>query len=124
MSPILRVWCDSYVNAFRAEKVALGKWPSRLKVLGALTCVGGTMIVSLLKGHLLHLWPTHLLKISHGSAPASGGHHHDMLTGTLFLSGSCLSYAVWFIVQVYISSICFEELIEIHISLIAPSCIQ
>jgi len=82
--------------------VALGKWPGRLKVLGALTCVGGTMIVSLLKGHLLHLWPAHLLKTSHAGAPASGGHHHDMLTGTLFLCGSCLSYALWFIVQVYL----------------------
>lgn len=93
---------DAYVNVFRAEKVALGMWPGRLKVLGALTCVGGTMIVSLLKGHLLHLWPTHLLKTSHAGVPASGGHHRDMLTGTLFLCGSCLSYALWFIVQVYL----------------------
>ncbi|XP_066378860.1 WAT1-related protein At1g09380-like [Miscanthus floridulus] len=83
----------------RAEKVALGKWPGKLKVLGALTCVGGTMIVSLLKGRLLHLWPSHLLKTSDAGAPASGGHHRDMLTGTLFLCGSCLSYALWFIVQ-------------------------
>lgn len=85
----------------RAEKVALGKWPGRLKVLGALTCVGGTMVVSLLKGHLLHMWPTHLLKASRaaGAPAASGGRHRDMLTGTLFLCGSCLGYALWFIVQ-------------------------
>jgi hypothetical protein len=96
---VSHLWMHS---SFRAEKVALGKWPGRLKVLGALTCVGGTMVVSLLKGHLLHLWPTHLLKASRaaGAPAASGGRHRDMLTGTLFLCGSCLGYALWFIVQV------------------------
>ncbi|CAL5047104.1 unnamed protein product [Urochloa decumbens] len=85
------------------EKVALGKWPGRMKLMGALTCVGGTMIVSLLKGRLLHLRPTHLLRIKscHGRyAPAATSTpHHDMVAGTLFLCGSCLSYALWFIVQ-------------------------
>ncbi|CAN6209019.1 unnamed protein product [Urochloa humidicola] len=86
----------------RAEKVALGKWPGRMKLLGALTCVGGTMVVSLLKGRLLHLWPTHLLKIKSfhgGDAPAISSPSHDMVAGTLFLCGSCLSFALWFIVQ-------------------------
>ncbi|CAN6179769.1 unnamed protein product [Urochloa humidicola] len=89
----------------RAEKVELGKWPGRMKLMGALTCVGGTMIVSLLKGRLLHLWPTHLLKIksSHsGYAPAiisTPRHDMHMVAGTLFLCGSCLSFALWFIVQ-------------------------
>ncbi|CAN6202841.1 unnamed protein product [Urochloa humidicola] len=85
-----------------AEKVALGKWPGRMKLLGALTCVGGTMVVSLLKGRLLHLWPTHLLKIKSfhgGDAPAISSPSHDMVAGTLFLCGSCLSFALWFIVQ-------------------------
>nr|CAB3469195.1 unnamed protein product [Digitaria exilis] len=90
----------------RAERVALGKWPGRMKLLGALTCVGGTMIVSLLKGRLLHLWPTHLLNYSHGDTPAAtGGHHHDMVAGTLFLCGSCLSYALWFIIQARLGKI-------------------
>ncbi|WVZ79216.1 hypothetical protein U9M48_026822 [Paspalum notatum var. saurae] len=86
----------------RAEKLALGEWPGRMKLLGALTCVAGMMTVSLLKGHLLHLWPSqlHLLKYSHANAPAaSGGHHHNMVAGTMFLCASCLSYALWFIVQ-------------------------
>ncbi|CAL5036268.1 unnamed protein product [Urochloa decumbens] len=75
------------------EKVALGKWPGRMKLLGALTCVGGTMTVSLLKGRLLHLWPAH-----GGYAPAATS-DHDMVAGTIFLCGSCLSFALWFIVQ-------------------------
>ncbi|KAL6861393.1 hypothetical protein ACP4OV_017093 [Aristida adscensionis] len=87
----------------RAEKLALGKWPDRMKLLGAVTCVGGTMVVSLIKGRLLHLWPTHLLRYASASPPASsagGGAHHSMVAGTLFLCGSCLSYALWFTVQV------------------------
>ncbi|KAK8454607.1 hypothetical protein SEVIR_4G005500v4 [Setaria viridis] len=87
-----------------AERVALGKWPGRMMLVGTLTCVGGTMIVSLLKGRLLHL-PTHLLKSSHGGAPASGAHHDGMVAGTLFLCGSCLSYALWFIVQASLGKI-------------------
>ncbi|CAN6192132.1 unnamed protein product [Urochloa humidicola] len=87
----------------RVEKVALGKWPGRMKLLGALTCVGGTMIVSLLKGRLLHLWPTHLLKIkpSHSgyAPPAIISTPRHEVAGTLFLCGSCLSFALWFIVQ-------------------------
>jgi hypothetical protein len=65
------------------------------------------MMVSLLRGRLLHLWPTtlQLMRSSHGGgAPAaSGGRHGDdgMVAGTLFLCGSCLSYALWFIVQVH-----------------------
>jgi hypothetical protein len=72
-----------------------------MKLLGALLCVGGMMVVSLLKGQLLHLWPTNLLGYSHAQAPASNAAaHHDMLMGTFLLCGSSLSYAVYFIVQV------------------------
>jgi hypothetical protein len=78
------------------------------KLLGTLVCVCGAMIVSVFKGRLLHLWPTHLLRYSHASpaSPSSGdgGVHHDGMpvVGTLFLCGSCLSYAEWFVVQVAI----------------------
>ncbi|WVZ82955.1 hypothetical protein U9M48_030155 [Paspalum notatum var. saurae] len=85
----------------RAEKLAaLGSWPGMTKLLGALTCVGGTMVLSLLKGPLLHLWPTHLLKNYSHAPPAASNHGSGMVAaGTLFLCGSCLGYALWFIVQ-------------------------
>ncbi|TVU12979.1 hypothetical protein EJB05_46646, partial [Eragrostis curvula] len=82
----------------RIEKLALGTWPGKMKVLGAITCVGGTMMVSLLRCRLLHLWPTHPLP-RHEAAPAASSAHQDMVAGTLFLCGSCLSYALWFTVQ-------------------------
>ncbi|XP_062230193.1 WAT1-related protein At5g64700-like [Phragmites australis] len=89
----------------RSEKLALGKWPGKMKLLGALLCVGGTMVVSLIKGRLLHLWPAHLLKYSHTQPPVSATGVHRMVAGTLFLCGSCLSYALWFIVQVRLAKV-------------------
>ncbi|TVU17234.1 hypothetical protein EJB05_33253 [Eragrostis curvula] len=96
----------------RAEKLALRKWTGRMKLLGTGMCVGGTMIVTLLKGHLLQLWPAHLLKYSHAQpAPTSATNaHHDMVAGTMFLCGSCLSYALWFNVQSSFQLVSSDEL--------------
>jgi hypothetical protein len=60
-------------------------------------CMGGMMVVTLLKGPLLHMWPTNLLRYSHTQAPA----HYDMVVGTFLLCGSCLIYAQYFVVQIH-----------------------
>ena len=75
-----------------------------MKVVGTVICVGGTMVISLYKGQLLHLWPTNLLKphLQAVGAASSVSDHHNMVIGTLFLAGSSLSYAFWFIIQVAI----------------------
>ncbi|XP_047063888.1 WAT1-related protein At1g09380-like [Lolium rigidum] len=89
----------------RLEKLKIATFPGKMKVVGTVSCVGGTMVISLYKGKLLHLWPTHLLK---SQLQAVGGvssvpDHHNMLIGTLFLAGSSLSYAFWFIIQARVS---------------------
>lgn len=84
----------------RTENLSLRKLPGKMKLLGALLCVGGTMMVSLLRGPELHMWRTNLLRHAHDQAPANtAGAHHDMVVGTLWLCGSCVSYALYFIVQ-------------------------
>ncbi|CAL5083626.1 unnamed protein product [Urochloa decumbens] len=89
----------------RAEKLVLTKWPGKMKLLGTLMCVCGAMVVSLFKGRRLHLWATCLLR-SHVAATRSPADlHHGMLAGTLFLCGSCLSYALWFIVQARLAKV-------------------
>ncbi|KAL6629679.1 hypothetical protein ACP70R_029444 [Stipagrostis hirtigluma subsp. patula] len=91
----------------RVEKLAVRTWPGRMKLLGTAICVGGTMVVSLYKGRLLHLWPTHLLR-QHAAAAvptAAAAAHQDMAVGTLYLCGSCLAYAVWFIVQARVAAV-------------------
>ena len=70
-----------------------------MKLLGTVLCVCGAMAVSLFKGRRLHLWAARLLR-SHAAATSRTGLHQGMISGTLFLCGSCLSYALWFIVQV------------------------
>ncbi|KAK3140580.1 hypothetical protein QOZ80_5AG0402870 [Eleusine coracana subsp. coracana] len=92
----------------RAEKLTLRKWPGRMKLLGTAICVGGTMVVTLVKGQRLHLWPTHLLKSSNAQpslASSSTSVHHDMVAGTVLLCASCLCYALWFIVQVRLAKV-------------------
>ncbi|CAA0833777.1 WAT1-related protein [Striga hermonthica] len=47
-----------------------------------------------------------LAEIPHGPAPASpNGLHHGVVAGTLFLCGSCVSYAVWFVVQARLAKV-------------------
>lgn len=89
----------------RAEKLMLTKWPGKMKFFGILVCVGGTMVVSLFKGKMLHNpWPTHLLRL-HTQGAATPAVHHSMVAGTLFLCGSCLGYAFWFIIQVRLAKV-------------------
>lgn len=77
----------------RQEKLA-----GRMKIAGTAVCVAGTMVASLYKGPLLRPpWPTHLLR-RHPAATVPP-HHHNMGLGTVYLSGSCAAYALWFIVQ-------------------------
>ncbi|GJN11285.1 hypothetical protein PR202_ga29464 [Eleusine coracana subsp. coracana] len=96
---------------FGSEKLVLAKWPGMMKLLGTLVCVCGAMIVSMFKGRLLHLWPTHLLRYSHGAqaastaSSASDGLHYGMAGGTVFLCGSCLSYGLWFVVQARLAKV-------------------
>ncbi|XP_024318079.1 WAT1-related protein At5g07050-like [Brachypodium distachyon] len=90
---------------FRAEKLAFHSWPAKIKLMGAVVCVGGTMLLSLFKWKLLHLWPTHLLKSHDHANAAPASPHRHMIIGTLFLCGSCLSYAVGFSVQARLSRV-------------------
>ncbi|XP_020250215.1 WAT1-related protein At5g64700-like isoform X1 [Asparagus officinalis] len=82
----------------RIEKLGLDSKGGRVKVIGTVLCVGGAMIVSLYKGKVLHIWPSHM--IIHQESAEESAQVHNMLRGTLLLLGSCTSYACWFIFQV------------------------
>ncbi|XP_073103248.1 WAT1-related protein At5g64700 isoform X2 [Elaeis guineensis] len=80
----------------RVERLGLGSRAGRMKILGTLLCVGGTMVATLYKGKALHLFHHILIHTS----TTEGARNHNMLRGTLFLIASCLGYAFWFLTQV------------------------
>uniref|UniRef100_A0A453DDB7 WAT1-related protein n=1 Tax=Aegilops tauschii subsp. strangulata TaxID=200361 RepID=A0A453DDB7_AEGTS len=61
------------------------------KVVGALVCFGGALLISLYNGKELHLWSPVIQCITKSSNGVVGGHHH--LRGTLLLLGECIRYA-------------------------------
>ncbi|XBI78732.1 hypothetical protein VPH35_088370 [Triticum aestivum] len=91
--------------ALRAERLSLAAWASRMKLLGAVVGVAGTMVVSLCKG--THLLLPHLRQSFHANNPHVASPHggRDMAIGTLFLCGSCVSYALWFVVQAKVAKV-------------------
>ncbi|XP_044968542.1 WAT1-related protein At5g64700-like [Hordeum vulgare subsp. vulgare] len=73
------------------EKLRLKSKEGRAKVVGALICFGGALLISLYNGKELHLWTSVRKGIIKNSNGVVGGHHH--LRGTLLLLGECICYA-------------------------------
>uniref|UniRef100_A0A0E0IQB6 WAT1-related protein n=1 Tax=Oryza nivara TaxID=4536 RepID=A0A0E0IQB6_ORYNI len=66
-----------------------------LKIVGVLVSVGGTMLVSLYKGKSLHLWNSILQHRKEQQTKSAT----NQLRGTIFLAGSSLTFACWYLVQ-------------------------
>ena len=81
------------------EKLGLQSWTSKVKTVGAILCVGGAVTTSLYKGKEFHV-----VQSGHHTQSTVEASKPNMLRGTLFLVGSCLSYTAWFIVQVCMPS--------------------
>ncbi|XBI03182.1 hypothetical protein VPH35_131630 [Triticum aestivum] len=91
-----------------AVRLSLSHWPGRMKLLGAAVGVAGTMVVSFCKGTHLPLPYLHFHDHAHAGAPTAAPHPHgarDMAAGTLCLCGSCISYALWFVVQTRVAKV-------------------
>ncbi|WVZ57997.1 hypothetical protein U9M48_008316 [Paspalum notatum var. saurae] len=53
---------------FRKEPLNIKSLVGNIKVIGTLVCVGGTLVISLYKGKVLHLWPTNIIGYTTSSA--------------------------------------------------------
>ncbi|KAG2549928.1 WAT1-related protein At3g30340-like isoform X2 [Panicum virgatum] len=82
---------------FRKEPLNIKSLVGNFKVIGTIVCVGGTLVISLYKGKVLHLWPTNIIGYHAKHSGAAYGHHH--MRGAILLIISCLSLAVWYTVQ-------------------------
>ncbi|KAG4389689.1 hypothetical protein GLYMA_06G138300v4 [Glycine max] len=78
----------------RMERLRFQTWTSKVKTMGAVLCVGGALTTSLYKGKEFYIGQS-----SHQTHSTVEASKTNMLRGTLFLLGSCLSYTAWFIVQ-------------------------
>lgn len=78
------------------EKLGLKTWAGKAKTVGAILCVGGALTTSLYKGKAFHLHHHN----HHSHTYSTQAHKTNMIRGSLFLVGSCLSYTTWYIVQV------------------------
>ncbi|KAG0529354.1 hypothetical protein BDA96_05G091400 [Sorghum bicolor] len=81
---------------FRMEALRIMTVPGSLKIAGVVVSVGGTMIISLYKGKILHLWNPILHH--HNEVPVDVANHHQ-LRGTILLTGSSFTLACWYLIQ-------------------------
>ncbi|KAF7040205.1 hypothetical protein CFC21_050121 [Triticum aestivum] len=87
-----------FINAFIGmEKLRVKSKDGSAKVIGALVCFGGALLISLYKGKELHLWSP-IIRVTPKDSNGAAGKHH--LRGTLILFGAFSSYALWYPIQV------------------------
>ncbi|KAI3457917.1 hypothetical protein Pfo_014580 [Paulownia fortunei] len=86
-------YATNFLNLFQIETLGVRSRAGKIKVLGAMLCLAGALTIVLYKGKSFH--------ISHYHEPKSIKKTKQNKTrGTMFLVGSCLSYGIWFILQV------------------------
>ncbi|XP_037468021.1 WAT1-related protein At5g64700-like isoform X1 [Triticum dicoccoides] len=80
----------------RMETLQIRSIVGSLKIVGIMLSIGGTMLISLYKGKILHLWD-----------PILEHHHRELTTkvagnqlrGTIFLAGSSFTFSCWYLTQ-------------------------
>ena len=90
----------------RLEKLTLGSYAGKAKLVGTVLGIGGAMIFTFFKGPEFSIWSTHvdLLGPHHlAPSPSSSSSHRSsgsQVLGSFLALGSVVSYAMWLIVQV------------------------
>lgn len=85
------------------EKLAIDTNAGKAKVVGTVMGIGGAMLFTFYKGIEINIWSTHFdLHSQPNSHEASISHKSSgsLLLGSMVSLGSCVSYAIWLIIQV------------------------
>jgi drug/metabolite transporter (DMT)-like permease len=88
--------------ALKMETVRTATPAGQAKLVGTIVCVGGSMIMPFYKGPLLRVWasPIHWRFAEHtASAVPAAAAGHSAVLGDVLIIGSCLAWAIWFIIQ-------------------------
>nr|GMD57567.1 WAT1-related protein At2g39510-like isoform X2 [Ipomoea batatas] len=84
----------------RLEKVKIKSLHSQAKIVGTASAIGGAMIMTLVKGPIILLpWTKHSNHVVFHSAQHVMNQHSDPIKATLLLAGSCISTAIFIILQ-------------------------
>ncbi|KAK4263431.1 hypothetical protein QN277_028837 [Acacia crassicarpa] len=88
---------------FGIEKVNLKSMSGRTKVLGSFTCIGGALLLGFYKGiPLTGITTSHhknLNTLSSPPSPPSSSSSSQWAIGSVLLTGGCLLWASWFLIQ-------------------------
>ncbi|KAI4974035.1 hypothetical protein ZWY2020_041816 [Hordeum vulgare] len=82
---------------FRMETLQIWSIAGSMKIVAVVLSVGGTMLISLYKGKTLHLWDPVLKHHHEGQHTIGVARNH--LRGTIFLVGSSITLACWYLIQ-------------------------
>ncbi|XP_061340805.1 WAT1-related protein At1g25270-like [Gastrolobium bilobum] len=86
------------------ERLNLKTVAGKTKVLGTIAGVGGTMMLTFLKGVEINIWTFHInLLHKNGHTGSQNGDSGSKLLGIFFGLGSSFSYALWLIIQAKMS---------------------
>lgn len=82
------------------------------KVLGTLTCLAGVIVIALYKGAEVQSWkgaPIHIIRSNHV--------HENWIKGPILAVASCISWSLWYVIQVNNSSnTVFSQLLQVEIT--------
>ncbi|OEL32608.1 WAT1-related protein [Dichanthelium oligosanthes] len=86
---------------FKMERLRFATVAGSLKIVGVLTSVGGTMVITLYKGRVLHLWNSILQYHKNEQTEVASNH----LRGTILLAASSFAYASWYLIQLKVHKV-------------------
>jgi len=72
----------------------------KAKVLGTITCIGGAMLLTFLKGVEINIWTFHINLLHKGKSGTIHVHSGSNILGIFLGLASSFSFALWLIIQV------------------------
>ncbi|XP_059653384.1 WAT1-related protein At1g68170-like [Cornus florida] len=88
--------------SFGLESLVWSSMAGKAKVVGTLMGMGGAMLLTFYKGVEVDIWSTHV-DLLHHQGRVSAPHSDNHVLGALLAICSCLSYALWLIIQAKMS---------------------
>ncbi|XP_038707075.1 WAT1-related protein At1g68170-like isoform X2 [Tripterygium wilfordii] len=98
MANLIPVLTFILATSLGVEKLAIKTMAGNAKVVGTVLSIAGAMVLSFYKGREINIWSTDIKLIKHNENHPELSHSHQVL-GSLLALASCLSFAVWYIIQ-------------------------